>query len=76
MTPEPNSSLADTPESQRYQRVLDGGSVTGARISQGANAGKETAGRLFNKFKDKRAESRQATADREAIESGQVKDIR
>jgi len=69
-------SLADTPESQRYLRVLDGGSIVGARLGQGATAGRETAGRLFNRLKEKRAESRQAAKDREAIESGEVKDIR
>ncbi len=76
MTTEPrDGSLASTPESRRYIRVLDGGSVTGARLNQSAAAGKETAGRLFNRFKDKRSESRQAAEDRKAIESGEVKDI-
>ena len=70
------ASLAETADSQRYLRVLEGGSVTGARLSQGATVGKEAAGRLIGRLKDNRAQSRQAAEEREAIESGRVKDIR
>lgn len=72
----PTSSLADTSESQRYLRLLEGGSLTSVRLGQGAAASKRTAGRLFNKLKDKRTESREVAEIRRAIESGEVKDMR
>ncbi len=69
------TSLAETADSQRYLRVLEGGSVMGARLSNGATVGKEAAGRLIGKLKDNRSRSRQAAKEREAIESGRIKNI-
>lgn len=70
-----HDSLANTSESQRYLRVLNGGSITTARIGQTAGAGKEAAARIFGSFKDNRRRSREAADVRRAIESGRVKDI-
>lgn len=71
----PESSLADTPESLRYRRILEGDSLAAARLSQGAAVGKEAAGKIFGKVKATAAKTRQAAKDRRAIESGDVKDI-
>ena len=72
---ERDQSFAEHPKSDRYLKLLNGGSVASVRMDQGLASASTAAGKLGNAVKGSWKASRERKKTQRGIEKGDIQDL-